>query len=84
VEHLPKIYQEFIQYSLYKEEITNKEVDILFALHNNFLNVSNPEYNKGCALCVKRCWDKVKSMFPKVEPPVEEETEFGDDENIFL
>jgi hypothetical protein len=80
MEHLPNIYQEFITNSLYKAELSNKDIDTLFNLHNNFVNPHKPEYSKGCVACVKRAWDAVKSHFPIInsEPSLDGDIEIED------
>lgn len=62
-EDLPEIYQQFIANSLFKGDLSNEEINTLFNLHNNYINVHQPEFGKSCSACVSRVVQTIRNYF---------------------
>ena len=62
----PALYKDFIEQVILNPETTQltvEQLNKLFALHNNFVDLHNPAYNKSCSKCVKDAFIKVKDHY---------------------
>jgi len=62
----PANYKDFIEQVVLNpntEHLSPEQLTTLFNLHNNFVDLMNPAYNKSCSKCVKDAFQKVKEYY---------------------
>ena len=62
MEKIPLEYDNWIKTRLFAEQSTFDQTDInmLYNLHNNYINPNNPADGKGCSSCVRRTLNVVR------------------------
>lgn len=66
----PANYKDFIAQVILNPEIgslTAEQVTTLFNLHNNYVDVNNPSFNKSCSSCIKETFQKVKKYYENTD-----------------
>ena len=73
--NIPETYRTLIQDILDSGQYSLADVPRLFSLHNNFVDIMNPESNTNCQDCIDSVWDKIAAHFNLYpETPSTEET----------
>ena len=60
---LPELYQDLVLNKIFNGDTSSfnrEDLNLMFALHNNFVNPSKKESSRGCGSCVKRVYNKIK------------------------
>ena len=65
MENLSELYKNFILNDLHTLETWDQEkLEVLYSLHNIYVNPSQPSQNRHCKSCIQKTIDAVRAFYP--------------------